>query len=175
VADIPEDITKPADSFPLEGTPTTRPNVPKGLLQRRVTFTMERKHPGLQGPRVRLRTSPDGSLIYFHMKDDNGIVQIFTVPTVGGPIQQITKFSASIQSQFNVSPDGKLLSAIADNRVWLVNAEDGTVTPVTNRHTDEDVPVNGASWSPSGKYLVYNRYVPSGDQRFLQIFKIELE
>lgn len=175
VSDIPGNISTPEDSLPLEGTPTTRPNVPKGLVQRRVTFTANRKYPGLQGPRVRLRTSPDGSIIYFHMKDDNGVVQIYTVPTIGGPIQQLTKFSTSLQSQFNVSPDGKRLSAIADNRVWLVDADDGAVTPITIRYNDEDAPVNGASWSPSGKFLVYNRYVASGDQRFLQIFKLGMD
>lgn len=173
VADIPEDITKSADYFPLEGTPTTRPNVPKGLLQRRVTFTTEREHPGLQGPRVRLRTSPDGSIIYFHMKDDNGVVQLYTVPTVGGAIRQLTQMSYSLQAQYNMSPDGKQLSVIADNRVWLVNAMDGKATPITVRRPDAEAPLTGALWVPSGRALVFNRYVSSGEQRYLQIFKVE--
>ena len=75
IADLPEDLTQPGES-PLAGTTTTRPSPPRGVVQRRLTFTAERKFPGLQGPRHWLRCSPDGSRIAFLMKDDAGIVQL---------------------------------------------------------------------------------------------------
>src|SRR5207249_8992573 len=50
IVDLPEDVTIPGDG-PLAGTPTRMPYPPKGAVQRRLTFTTERKFPGLQGPR----------------------------------------------------------------------------------------------------------------------------
>ncbi|MBO0697214.1 MAG: DUF3748 domain-containing protein, partial [Zavarzinella sp.] len=82
VVDLPDDLTVPGDG-PLEGTPTTRPRPPRGTVQRRLTFTADRKHPGLQGPRHWLRSAPDGSRIAFLMRDDAGIVQLWTVPPAG--------------------------------------------------------------------------------------------
>jgi WD40 repeat protein len=173
VADLVDGMVRPG-TYPLEGTPTSRQGVPVGWSQRRVTFTTTRKHPGIQGPRVRLRTSPDGSTIYFPMKDDQGIVQLFAVPTVGGDVRQLTQLQYSIQWQFNVSPDGGDISMIAGNRIWIFNLSGGVIEPVTKRHDDATAPVTGALWSPSGKTLVYNRYVPEGDTSFLQIFKVDL-
>jgi Tol biopolymer transport system component len=174
VADIPEDITQSDKDKPLEGTTTTRANVPKGLIQRRITFTTDRKHPGIQGPRFRLRSSPDGSEVYFLMKDDNGIIQIFSVPTQGGSIRQITNLDHSVQSQFNVSPDGKLLSVVADNSIWFVGTANGETVRVTKRMDDEDRPVGGALWSHNGKILVFNRYVSADNKPYLQIVKINV-
>src|SRR3990170_3494042 len=174
VTDIPEDITRSDKDKPLEGTTTTRANVPKGLKQRRVTFTTDRKHAGIQGPRFRLRSSPDGSALYFLMKDDIGIVQVFSVPTQGGSFRQITQLDSSIQAQFNVSPDGKLLSVVADNSIWLVDTDSGEMVRVSERTNDEDRPVGGALWSHDGKILVFNRYVSADNKPYLQIVKINV-
>jgi len=56
VADLPEDISNPKVNSPLEGTPVTRPGVPEGIHQRRITNTEN----GMEGPRNWLRTTPDG-------------------------------------------------------------------------------------------------------------------
>jgi hypothetical protein len=175
VSDIPDNITEAIHGKPLEGTKETRPNVPKGITQRRITFTTGRKHAGIQGPRFRLRTSPDGSKVYFLMKDDAGIVQIFSVPTAGGKVQQVTRLTEGIQAQFNVSPDGSKLSCIADNSVWIVDLETGNATRITGRADDQGAPVNGVLWSHSGKMLAFNRYVAEGNDRYLQISSIALE
>jgi len=60
IVDIPDDVTVPGDG-PLQGTETRMPAPPRGTVQRRLTRTSGRKHPGLQGPRHWLRSSPDGS------------------------------------------------------------------------------------------------------------------
>lgn len=174
VADLPADIRQATPGKPLAGTGTERPNVPAGLIQRRVTFTTGRRHAGIQGPRVRLRTSPDGAEIYFPMKDDKGVVQVFAVPTVGGTIRQVTFLDQALQAQFNVSPDGSRLSVMSGNRIWLVNVSGGGAVAITDAVPDEAAPVGGALWSHSGKMLVFNRYVAAGTDRFLQIFKIDL-
>jgi Tol biopolymer transport system component len=179
IADIPNDITQSLTDKPLEGTLNGRPNVPAGLVQRRVTFTTERKHPGLQGPRFRLRSSADGSLIYFLMKDDNDIVQIYSVSSVENtkniitnqPFKQITNFKYSVQSQFNLSPDDKYISVVSNNQIYLVNAQDGSTTSVGERYSEREAPINGVHWSPDGKSLIYNRYVFIEDDYYIQIFK----
>jgi hypothetical protein len=174
VADIPDDITQATEGLPIQGTLTTRPNVPAGLTQRRITFTAARKHPGLQGPRFRLRTSPDGSVIYFLMKDEADIVQIFSVSSVGGAGEvQLTNFKQSVQAQFNVSPNGKHLSCVAGNIVWTVEIVTGKAVQLTTAETDNNAPVGGALWRHDSKALVYNRYVGDGENRYLQIFKLE--
>jgi Tol biopolymer transport system component len=192
IADIPNDITQSIAGKSLEGTLSTRPNVPAGFTQRRVTFTTDRKHPGLQGPRFRLRSSADGSLIYFLMKDDNGIVQIYSVSSaentkntiVKQPLKQITNFKYSIQSQFNLSPDDKYISVVSNNQIYLVStqdettaqraaswSQDGSMTSIGEKYNEREAPINGIHWSPDGKSLIYNRYVFIEDDYYIQIFQ----
>ncbi len=151
---------------------TTRPDVPAGLKQRRVTDTTNRKHPGLQGPRYRLRTSPDGSEIYFLMRDDNGVVQLYGVPVHGGAIRQITYLPDSIQTQFNLSPDGNMLAFAAGNRVWIVPVREGAARAITDPNVE--APVNGVLWTPGGDALIYNQYTGEDTSRWLQIFVVAL-
>jgi hypothetical protein len=169
VADLPAEITQPVNGQPLAGTAHLRPQVPQGIHQRRITDTTQRKHPGLQGPRFRLRTSPDGAEIYFLMKDDAGLVQVYCVPTAGGHVIPITWLSYTIQGQHNVSPDGRWISFLADNSVWITDARGGTPRRLTAPTTDAQAPIGGALWNHRGDHLVYNRYDTNG---FLQIYTI---
>ena len=179
IADIPNDITQSLAGKSLEGTLSTRPNVPAGFTQRRITFTTDRKHPGLQGPRFRLRSSADGSLIYFLMKDDNGIVQIYSVSSAENTkntittqsLKQITDFKYSVQSQFNLSPDDKYISVVSNNQIYLVRTQDGSTTSIGERYSEREAPINGVHWSPDGKSLIYNRYVFIKDDYYIQIFQ----
>lgn len=174
VADIPDDITAAENGRPLQGTFTTRPSVPKGIVQRRLTFTSARKHPGLQGPRFWLRSSPDGSQIYFLMKDDRGIVQIYSVDVTGGDVQQVTELSHSVAGQFNISPDGRSIALIADNSIWIADIRGGEAQRVTPRSPDASAPVLGVVWNNGGSSLAYNRYVESEGVQYLQIFHLSV-
>ena len=174
IADIPDDITSSKKDEPLEGTLSSRPAVPKDLVQRRLTFTADRKYPGLQGPRFWLRSSPDGSIVYFLMKNDQGIVQIWSVPVNGGDIKAVTNVSSSIQSQFNVSPDGKLIAFVADNSIWTTDISTGVSRRLTPTSDPADAPVGAIMWNNAGNRLAYNRYVADGSDRYLQIFIIAL-
>ena len=109
------------------------------------------------------------------MKDDAGVVQIFSIPIEGAEIQQVTHLDHSVQAQFNISPDGKQLAVIADNSIWLIDSSTGKSTRLTERSNDDEAPIGGALWSHDGKMLVYNRYKGKGDDRYLQIFKVDLE
>src|SRR5439155_25949486 len=106
IVDLPEDVTVPGDG-PLEGTATRRPLPPKGTVQRRLTDTAGRRHPGLQGPRHWLRSSPDGRRIAFLMKDEDGVVQLWTVSPNGGEPVPVTRNRWDVASAFTWDPDGR--------------------------------------------------------------------
>lgn len=148
----------------------TRPNPPAGTVQRRVTFTADKKYPGIQGPRHWLRTSPDGRMIYFLMKDNKGVVQIFSVPTIGGKINKVINNSFSVQSAFSLSPNGKFVSYTADNSVFIASLKTGKTQRLTRRFFDDEKPEGGMVWSYNGKMIAYNRYVIVNQVKWLQIF-----
>jgi len=173
VADIPSDLLSTQFTSLVAGTTDSRPIPPAGIIQRRITFTTGRKYSGIQGPRCRLRSSPDGKYIYVHMKDDDGIVQLYRVLTTGGEPEQVTFFKHSISAQYNVSEDGRNISCIVDKELWIVNVVNGKA-PLLNPENDFPI-VGGALWRQDGRELVFNRYASSGKEKYLQIFRIAFE
>ncbi|MFT3704120.1 MAG: DUF3748 domain-containing protein [Agriterribacter sp.] len=169
VADLPEDITKPFPGKPLEGTATTRPNVPEGVSQRRITYTQK----GVLGPRHWLKSTSDGALILFMSKDEKGIVQVFGVSPNGGTIQQITFNDFSIEGPINISPDDKYLSYIADRSVFITDIKTGKSERLTPAATDLNKPEGAVIWSYSGKVLAYNRRIKKDTGSFIQIFLLK--
>ena len=139
VAELPEDLTQPGDC-PLAGTSEHRPCPPKGVTQRRLTFTTGRKFPGIQGPRHWLRSSPDGSRIAFLMKDDAGIVQLWTISPNGGMPAQLTHNSHDIASAFTWNPDGQSIAHVLDNSVCVTDATSGETSRLTPRSEDASAP-----------------------------------
>jgi tricorn protease-like protein len=121
-----------------------------------------------------LRTSPDGAYLYFLLKDDNGIVQVYKVPATGGDIRQVTRLAESVQTQFNLNADGTMLAFGAGNAVWVTDVGSGAATMLTQKYTNDEAPITTVLWNPQGDILVYNRYVGTGSERYLQIFKATL-
>ncbi len=170
IADLPDDLTQPGDG-PLAGTETRLPFPPKGVTQRRLTFTAERKFPGVQGPRHWLRSSPDGLRIAFLMKDDDGVVQIWTVSPNGGTPVCVTKNPWPIASTFTWSPDGRHIAHVMDNSVCLTEVVSGRTIRLTERSADAEAPRPEACViSPDGHKVAYVRRVAAGDGVFNQIF-----
>ena len=171
VVDLPEDLTKANPGEPIEGTTTSRPNVPEGVVQRRITYTAN----GIQGPRHWLRCTPDGDLIAFLSKDDRGIIQLFGVPPDGGKITQLTFNSYSIQGTFNFSPDGKYLAYLADNSVFVTDVKTHKSKRLTPRANNEENITGSVVWSNRGYMLAFNKYIK--DEKtgnlYLQIFIIK--
>lgn len=173
VVDLPENLTV-AGEQPLEGTKTTRPAPPRGTVQRRVTFTADRKHPGIQGPRHWLRTSSDGSCIAFLMRDNQDVVQIWTISPNGGEPQQLTHNAFDIGSAFTWSSDGKLLACVADNSVFVFDASTGAARRLTPRVEDALAPRPEACvFSPDGRRIAYVRRVASSEGTFNQVFVVD--
>lgn len=66
--------------MPLAGTATTLPAPPAGISQRRLTFTHQRRYPGLVNvPRHWVRANPQATEIAFLMRDDAGVVQLWLI------------------------------------------------------------------------------------------------
>ena len=174
IVDLPEDLTQPADG-PLGGTETRMPYPPKDCTQRRLTFTTDRKFPGIQGPRHWLRGSPDGTQIAFLMKDDAGIVQLWSVSPNGGPPRQITKNACDIASAFTWSPDGHRIAHVMDNGVCVTEAASGTTHRLTKRNEDSGAPrAEACVFSPDGTMVAYMRPVVEAGRWFNQVFVVSV-
>ncbi len=175
VVDLPDDLTAAGDG-PLEGTPTQLPRPPRGTVQRRLTFTADRRFPGLQGPRHWLRSSPDGSLIACLMRDTRGVVQLWTVPTAGGPLTQITHNMWDIGSAFTWSSDGRYLAHAMDNSVFVTDIQSGLSHRVTMRASNTSAPRPEACvFSPDGRQIAYVRPVVSASGTWNQIFVVRCD
>ena len=159
IVDLPDDLTIAGDG-PLQGTESRRPFPPAGTQQRRLTYTTDQKHPGIQGPRHWLRSSPDGSAIGFLMRDDAGVVQFCTVSPNGGPIRQITRGSCGVDSAFSWHPDGRRVAAVMDGSVVTIDAATGRIDRLTRRSDGDDAPRPEACvFSPDGSAIAYVRRV----------------
>lgn len=175
VADLPDDATHPG-AGPLAGTSERRPCPPKGVSQRRLTFTAQRKFPGVQGPRHWLRSSPDGSRIAFLMKDAAGLVQVWTVSPNGGPPTQLTHNPWPVASAFTWSPDGRSLALVSDNSVFLADATTGQSGRLTERASDETAPRPEACvFSPDGGKIAFVRRRTTGGRAANQICVVFLK
>src|SRR5262249_3447709 len=145
---------------PLEGTPTTRPSPPLGTRQRRLTFTEDRRFPGLQGPRHWLRSSPDGAAIAFLMRDEGGIVQIWTISPNGVKPRQLTHNQFDVASAFSWSPGGTWISYVAGSSIFVIHTTSGATTRLTPRTAETVAPRPEACvFSPDGSRIAYIRPV----------------
>jgi hypothetical protein len=181
IVDLPEDaraMTVPGDG-PLEGTAATRPRPPRGVVQRRLTRTMDLPNPGIQGPRHWLRSSPDGSRIAMLRKDADGVAQLWTVSPCaglpGGPAPepvQLTRNPWPVASSFSWSPDGRWIAFVADNSVMAADAATGATLRLTPRAADADAPLPFACVvSPGGRSVATLREAASSaGRRFPQVF-----
>jgi len=173
IAGLPDDLTQRAESL-LEGTATHRPAPPRGVRQRRLTFTSGRQYPGVAAsPRHWLRTSPDGTQVAFLMKDDAGIVQLWTVSPLGGEPRQVTHNAMPIGSAFTWSPDGRSIAHVMDGSVCITETATARTIRLTERHEGAAGPLPQACvFSPDGASIAYMREVTAPAGTFTQIFVI---
>jgi hypothetical protein len=175
VVDLPDDPSALAEpgGGPLAGTMLRRPFPPRGVRQRRITFTADRKHPGIQGPRHWLRSSADGARIAFLMRDDAGVVQLFTVSPLGGEPVQTTRDPWEIASAFTWSPDGRSIAYAADGSVMTVEVATGVSQRLTPRRADGSDPrPEAVVFSPDGRSIAFMRQVVSAGEMHNQIFVV---
>ena len=161
IVDIPEDISIPGNSGPLEGTPDTFPMPPKGTVQRRLTHTANLSKPGCSGI---VRSSPDGSTLAFLAHDATGIQQVFLIPVTGGKMTQLTYHNSDVNGNVRWHPDGKSVSYIWNGSIMLckTGTEEFEKRFVELTNPTPIAPTNTV-WSPDGKTIAFNRLVKQAD------------
>lgn len=168
--DLPDDITV-AGRGPLCGTQRSRPSPPRGCVQRRLTRTADRRHPGLAGtPRHWPRSSPDGSMIATLIHDDVGVPQLWLVSPLGGPPRPLTVGNRRIASAFTFRADGRCLACVIGDEVCEVDVTTGRVTALTE-------PVGGLRpeacvYSPDGRRIAFAKTVAIDGGAYNQIFLV---
>lgn len=156
-----------AGAEPLQGTETTLPAPPLGVTQRRLTNTGNRSYPGVATtPRHWLRSSPDGSQIAFLMKDDRGVVQLWSVSPNGAAPRQISQSEHSVQSAFSWHPQGDKIALVCDNSVMLCDVANGRMQRLTAR-TPQPPSGDAVVFSPDGQWIAYMREVAGCSQIFV--------
>ncbi len=169
IVNIPNDISEPGPSGPLEGTKTSMPAPPLGASQRRLTFTAETDHPGCTGI---VRSSSDGSLLAYRAFDKNGIQQIYTISPLGGKPTQQTFHNIDVQSGVRWHPDGKRFIYVWNNSIIIRSIGDKNYRVLTKPSTD--TPTNIVI-SHDGSLVAYNRTVTrTNNEATQQIFLIHL-
>jgi len=169
IVDLPDDLAalQQAGSEPLCGTSVTMPAPPRGVEQRRLTFTSENRYPGLVNvPRHWIRSSPDGSQLAFLMRDNDGIVQLWVISPNGGEPRQVTLGEQDVQSAFNWHPSGKMLGFIQQGRIVLCNIEDGRITALT-APGPQAPSADAVVFSPDGQYIAWMQEVEGFRQLFM--------
>ncbi|WP_439488493.1 DUF3748 domain-containing protein [Algoriphagus sp.] len=173
IADIPDNSDSIIESVNA-GSRISLPSVPAGVTQHRLTFTTGNKYAGVQGPRQWLRSSPDGSAIYFYQKNDGGIVQIHSVSPTDGKIEAVTNNDFSADTSFSLSSDGKYLAYGAKEALYITRISNGKTLKVLDATDPAYSSLSNINWSNSGHTLAYNRKVNQDGQAFFQIFTLNL-
>jgi hypothetical protein len=171
IVDLPDQAENfaVAGNSPLEGTRTRRPAPPYGIAQRRLTYTTDRRFPGVQGVRHWVRSSPDGSKIAFLMRDDVGIVQIWTISPNGGSPRQWTHGVHDIASAFTWSPDGKNIAHAMDHSICISTETETIRLTSKNNETNETDSLlpNAVVFSPDGSKIAFLRHQHQSNRIFI--------
>lgn len=172
IVDLPEQLAdfQCEGQYPIAGTDVSLPAPPLGVQQRRLTNTSQRRYPGVVNlPRHWLRSSPDGKYIAFLMCDDQGIVQVWLVPSAGGDYRQLTHSNYSVQSAFSWSHDGRFLAFVMDNSIVLCHINEGIIERLTERTVTPPCS-EAVVFSPDDKKIAFMRDV----EGYRQLFYVEL-
>lgn len=172
VVDVPDEYKDLESQQQLKGTSQSRPLPLDGISQRRVTYSTNRKFPGVQGPRQWMKSTPDGTLLFFMMKDNDGSIQIYSVPTIGGDIKQITNNSFSIETSFDIDGKGKRITYGAQGRIYITSIDTGVTKCVLENVDNKYSELHSVQWSRNGEIIAYNRKVAQGDTSYFQIFTL---
>lgn len=143
-----------------------RPRVPKGVKQRRITYS-ER---GISTLRHWLRASNDGRYIYALGEDDYGNNQLMQCEFSSGKLVYLTNFDFSISSPINLSANSKEVAFFANNQVYRYGLATGELEQLTN--FENYCLVGAPVYAPDGRSLVFNVLLGSAAEAFTQIYRI---
>ena len=96
------------------------------------------------------------------MRDDSGVVQLFSVSPLGGTPAQVTHDSWDVASAFTWSPDGSRIAYVADASVMTVDVDSGVSRRLTHPTPGTTAPRPEACvYSPDGRHVAFLRTLPS--------------
>ena len=171
ISDIPNKIDIPGPLGPLEGTKKDFPMPPKDIVQKRLTYTENRKYPGVSTtPRHWLLSSSDGQYIAYLAKDDQGIVQIFVVSPLGLSPIQITFNNTPVQSTFFWKPNSHKICYVTDNSLFLSGLENNKPIQRIRLTKKFQNPPFYPCWSHDGNSVAFNLDQTDHGQTIRQIF-----
>lgn len=175
LVELPKDVRMPAEDGPLCGTLSIRPRPPLGTVQRRLTYTEDRPIPGVSGPRHWPRSTPDGSLIFFLMRDPDRSAQLWSVSPLGGELKQLMRLPGGVTSAFSVSADGQRIAHVAEGCVCVTSITTGATRHMTGPTTNESTPRPEACvFSPDGRRIAFVRRIRSHGQLVNQVFVVDV-
>ncbi len=147
-----------------------RPQVPKGIEQRRLTFSVK----GLSNLRHWLRSSEDGRYIYALAKDKDNNNQLVQCAVKDGTLTYLSNFEFSIASPINISHKGDKVTFVANNNVYLFDIASKVVSQLTTYGLDDDRIVGAPVFSRQDDKIAFNQYEGIGDNKNIQIRIIAL-
>ncbi|MDM3591437.1 biopolymer transporter Tol, partial [Proteus mirabilis] len=103
-----------------------------------------------------LRISQKGDEIAFLIKDDDCVVQLYTVSPTTKAIRQVTLQQWDIQTAFTWSHSGDYLTFICDNSVMLCNAKSCVLTRLTAK-TSQAPCGDAVVFSTNDQYISFMR------------------
>ena len=107
------------------------------------------------------------------MKDEDGIVQLWTVSPNGGELTQLTHDVHDISSAFTWSPDGRWIAHVLEHCVCITETSSGTTHRLTQPADPPFAPRPEACvFSPAGQQIACLRPVISQGRTWNQIFVV---
>ncbi|HPS54328.1 MAG TPA: DUF3748 domain-containing protein [Sedimentisphaerales bacterium] len=168
IVDIPEKINIPSNQGAFQGTENQMPCPPEGAVQRRLTFTENKKHPGITS----VSSSSDGQYLGITAKDDNGIEQAFLMSPSGDNVRQLTQHKTGIQGNLRWNPQANQFCYVCDNSLFIYDIDKEKTYMKTKK--SQDTPF-ALIWSGNGKTIAYNRKIENCKGLFTQIFVLKVK
>lgn len=162
-----EKVLTDKDAVGVEGE---RPQVPKGIKQKRLTFSDK----GLSDLRHWLRSSPDGEYIYALAKDDKDNNQIVRCHIRTGELEYISNFDFSIDSPININYKGDKITFVANNNVFIYEIGNKKLLQMTDFLIHDLKVVGVPVFSRKDDKIAFNQFVEINNHVNLQIKLIEL-
>lgn len=159
--DVPDDITVPGPTGPLQGTPASMPQPPTGALVRRLTHTADRDDPDLRGITGHLRASGNGRWIACMSRvRSRGYVsrQVLAVSATDGEMRQMGEVPGGVAGDPRFSPDSRFVVASAtDGSVWRLDATEPHWGAVRRLAPTGSEPATNLVISPCSTLIALNR------------------